>query len=678
MTENLSTFASGDGQSGDRPGANKNRHGSRKRGPLSSGGKRFARSRCGVVALFVLVVLAAAAISAPMFTMDPLAVSNDRLQRPSADHWLGTDDLGRDLFSRLVFGARIALLVALSVVAAALVVALPIGIIAGYVGGRVDYVVMRVVEAVSSLPALVLALTIVAVRGPGMSNAMIAIIAVLVPGFVRLIRGETLAVREEAYIEASRSIGTRSPAIMARRVLPNIAAPLIVQASIAMGVAILAEAGLSYLGLGIQPPEPSWGSMLRRAFDHIHADPYQMLPPGLMIALAVLAFNVVGDAIRDALGRQIAQVPRSQRTRSRLGITPVARRSRMAAQGADGVTTGAPNRRASLLSVEGLTVTMETEVGSLAVVEDVTFDVAPGEIVGLVGESGSGKSVTSLGIMRLIPHPPGVIAGGRVTFDGVDLLSLDHRRLRQIRGREIAMVFQDPMSSLNPAFTVGNQLREAIRMHDSGVSRRAARARAIEALAQVGIPDPEARLDDYPHALSGGMRQRVMIAMALINRPRLLIADEPTTALDVTIQAEILGLLKRLQVELDLAVIFVTHDLAVVADICDKVVVMYAGQVVERATVNDVFEHPRHPYTSALLGAIPQSTPKGEVLRSIPGVVPSPAAMPTGCRFHARCVHARVDCLNLVAIDMVGADGEVRCSRHAELDLSHAKEAVAP
>jgi oligopeptide/dipeptide ABC transporter ATP-binding protein len=323
---------------------------------------------------------------------------------------------------------------------------------------------------------------------------------------------------------------------------------------------------------------------------------------------------------------------------------------------------------APLLSVHDLRIGYDTDTGPVTVVHGVSFDVHPGEVVGLVGESGSGKTQTSLAIMRLVPSPPGRIEGGSVTFDGRDLLALSPEAMRDVRGNDIAMIFQDPMQSLNPAFTVGNQMVEALRLH-TDLSRKQAPARAAELLDMVGIADPVARLKVYPHQLSGGMRQRVMIAMALCCSPRLLIADEPTTALDVTIQAQILELLKSLQRELGMAVIFVTHDLGVVADICDRVVVMYAGQVVEEGMVDAIFATPHHPYTEALLGAIPQLAGAGEMLASIPGVVPTPAEMPIGCRFGARCAYHQSVCdapVPLLRADDVSA---ARCVRLAELQL---------
>jgi peptide/nickel transport system ATP-binding protein len=333
-----------------------------------------------------------------------------------------------------------------------------------------------------------------------------------------------------------------------------------------------------------------------------------------------------------------------------------------------------------LLRVDGLTVSFATAGGAVRVVEDVGLEVAAGRTLGLVGESGSGKSVTSLAIMGLIPPTSGQVSANVLRFDGRELAELSREEMRRLRGNEMSMIFQEPMTSLNPAFTVGNQIAEAVRIHQGG-SRKAAKAHAAEMLDRVGIPDAHRRLKDYPHAFSGGMRQRAMIAMALANDPKLLIADEPTTALDVTIQAQILDLLRSLQADLGMAVIFVTHDLGVVADICDEVVVMYAGQVAERAEVHELFQLPHHPYSEGLLASMPQVAVRGEPLPVIPGVVPRPDEYPTGCRFAARCSYTEAVCISAAPELLVIGAAEngaatrpsrklVRCARHQELSLA--------
>ena len=309
-----------------------------------------------------------------------------------------------------------------------------------------------------------------------------------------------------------------------------------------------------------------------------------------------------------------------------------------------------------LLSVENLRIDFGTERGAVTAVDGISFDLKAGEVLGLVGESGCGKSVTALAIMGLLPNPPGRIAGGRILFEGQDLVTLPRAELRKIRGQRISMIFQEPMTSLNPVYTVGNQLTETIRWHER-MGRRAARERAVEMLAKVGIPSPRQRLEEYPHQLSGGMRQRVMIAMALALTPALLLADEPTTALDVTIQAQILELLRSLQEEFHMAVVLITHDLGVVAEFVDRVAVMYAGRIVETAAVADLYERPRHPYTQGLLASIPSLDDEQERLTAIPGIVPSPYDFPQGCRFAPRCADARPQCAAAVPPLIADANG---------------------
>ena len=310
------------------------------------------------------------------------------------------------------------------------------------------------------------------------------------------------------------------------------------------------------------------------------------------------------------------------------------------------------------------------------VVEDVGFDIAPGETLGLVGESGCGKTVSSLAVMGLIPKGNGRISAGEVLFQGRDLLHLEPEELRQVRGDQVSMVFQEPMSSLNPSFKVGDQIALAVRAHRR-VSKADARERAIEVLDRVGIPDARRRLDDYPHTFSGGMRQRAMIAMALACEPRLLIADEPTTALDVTVQAQILDLLRSLKDETGMGMLFVTHDLGVVADICDRVAVMYAGQIVETAPADGLFARPRHPYTERLLASLPQRAAPGQRLPVIPGRVPALGQMPSGCRFRNRCSWAEPACEEPVALVGIGPDSTVRCRRYDELELGGATASTA-
>ena len=326
-----------------------------------------------------------------------------------------------------------------------------------------------------------------------------------------------------------------------------------------------------------------------------------------------------------------------------------------------------------LLRIDDLRIDFATDHGWANVVNGVSFDVAENEIVGLVGESGSGKTVTSLSILGLIPNPPGRKSGGHIWYRDKDLTELPMKELRDIRGNEISMIFQEPMTSLNPAFTIGDQIAEVYRRHRGG-RKKAALARAAEMLDLVGIPNANKRVRDYPHEFSGGMRQRAMIAMALACDPKLLIADEPTTALDVTVQAQILELLSKVREEMGTGIIFITHDLGVVAELCDKVVVMYAGEVVETAVGRDLFVQPKHPYTEGLLTAMPQLGERGEQLASIPGRTPEPWAMPDGCRFSPRCKYTEDVCLSaMIPLEVLNDGRSSRCVRIDELKLEGAK-----
>ncbi len=605
--------------------------------------RRFRRHRPGMVGLTILLVIIAMAVFAPLIAPYPPDQQSDLINTPpSAEHWLGTDDVGRDLLSRVIFGARNSLVASAGIVALAVAVALPVALLAGYRGGRTDTVIMRMTDAAFAFPPLVVALAIISLRGTSMVNLILAVGLVFIPSLIRLIRGQVLAVREETYIEAARSVGTPSARIAVRHVLPNVASPLIIQVAVSLGFALLAEAGLSFLGAGAPPPTPTWGGMLKRSFDFVLEVPWQIFVSGGAITLTVLAYNLIGDGLRDALGRS-GPVPR----------TPGARSAPSAAPDGD-----------ELLEVRDLAVEFARGDGWVRVVEGVDLTLPAGRTLALVGESGCGKTVTALALMGLLPRRTGRIATGSIRYDGRELVDLPPGALRAIRGQEMAMIFQEPDTSLNPAFTVGDQIAEMVRVHQ-GVGRRAAMLAAVEALERVEIPDPAARARTYPHELSGGMRQRAMIAMALVCQPRVLLADEPTTALDVTIQAQILDLLASLRDELGMAMVFVTHDLGVVAEIADDVAVMYAGQIVERAGVDELFAHPRHPYTEALIRALPQSATPGERLATIPGQVPDPAAWPAGCHFADRCAHAEARCR---AAPVELTDG-VRCVRADDLHL---------
>ncbi len=646
-----------------------------------SGRQRFwrrLRSRPeAMTAAAFLVFLVLVAIFAPQVApKDPYDQNlRDNLQGPSSQYWLGTDQLGRDVLSRIIYGGRVAIQSMMIATVISAVIGVPIGIAIGFIGGWLDRIVMRILEVLYALPQLVVLIAIIGIMGPGLRNAMIALGLFMSTAYIRLLRGEVLAAREDLYVDSARVIGSPTRKIMFKHVLPNVLPTLLVTMTLLVGAVLLAEAGLSFLGLGAQPPQASWGAMLQESLTYIGRQPFLAVPPGIIIVITIMAVNLVGDAVRDSVGRGMPPAPPRRRRRQ---AVPEVDAEAILAEAAKELSAFGSARfeRApdtALLAVDGLSVSFPTPQGGvLTILQGSTFHVMPGETLGLVGESGSGKSMTALAVMGLIPSPGQVVAGS-VKLNGIELTELSDNDLRKTRGTEIGMIFQDPMSSMNPSMTVGDQIGEALRIH-KGYSKKAARERATDLLDLVGVPDPSRRVRAYPHEMSGGMAQRCMIAMALACEPKLLIADEPTTALDVTIQGQVLDLLRRLKDELGMSILFITHDLGVVAEICDRAAVMYAGQVVEQATVNELFTNPQHPYTEGLLRAMPQNTLMGERLRTIPGQVPEPWAWPTGCRYHPRCPYAQDACTS-DSIDMQQLIPAhiVRCRRAEELQLEAAQ-----
>ena len=593
---------------------------------------RVVRRPSTALPLLFLVAVIVACFAAPLIApYGPLTQDlTNILQRPSSHHLLGTDTLGRDVLSRLLYGGRISFEGVAEAVGVALALGVPAGLVAGYLKGRVDTVVSRLIEIAMAIPGIIVLLMALSVFGNSIAPAMIALGVLSAPALARVVRSATLEVSGELYISAARVIGLRPRQIMARHILPRITGPIVVNASILCGSALLVQAGLAFLGFGVQPPAPSWGSMVQEASTVLAEDSWLIWPSGALIALTVLSFILLGDAIRDS----------AQATRGSAAVRP-ARRSRRTrpSRGGPAAEEGAPG--AALLEVRNLSVL--TSSGT-KVVDDVTFSVERGEAVALVGESGCGKTFTALSVLGM-PPGGGVIDSGSVRFQGRELTSLTSREWLALRGSGISYIAQEPIVSLDPTFTVGSQLREVIRLHDRSVKGRAAVRRcSLDLLARCGITRPEEVAELYPHQISGGMAQRVSIARALAGNPALLIADEPTTALDVTIQAEILDLIYDLQAESQMAVLFVTHDWGVVADICTRAVVMYAGQVVETAAVEDLLKSPQHPYAAALLGANPHLVKPEERLHAIEGSVPSPGSWPIGCRFAPRCPLATVEC----------------------------------
>ncbi len=582
-------------------------------------------------ATYLVLLVAAATGAALVAPADPAHQDLAHvLATPSQAHWLGTDRLGRDMLSRLLFGARVTLLDVAVAAAVFLAIGVPLGIAAGYRVGWLDRIVVRFADLLLAVPGIVVLLMVVAIFPGNDIATMIALGVIGCPGLLRIVRGATMSIRGELYVQAARLSGLRTVAILRRHVLPRIAGPIIVQTSLFCATALLAESGLSFLGLTRPETQgPSWGNMVAEASNAMSQDPWMLVPTGGALMLTVAAFGLVGDAVRDAtMGRSVAAVPLLRRRAGRESAEPSANPPAEPRSGAE----------FEVLRVCGLTVTL----GDATVVRDVSFDISAGEAVGIVGESGCGKTMTAKAVLGLLPAS-GRIEAGSVTFGGRNLSGLREKELNQIRGAGIALISQDPANSLDPTFTVASQLREVIQRHHRQ-SRRAADAEALRLLQLVRLPDAGAVLRRRPAELSGGMAQRVCIAMALAAGPKLLIADEPTTALDVTVQAEILGLLRDLQRRLGMAILLITHDWGVLADMCERAVVMYAGEVVEYASVDELYAHPRHPYTAALLAANPHLARPGEPLPSIAGTVPSPGQWPVGCHFRARCPLAEPRC----------------------------------
>ena len=621
--------------------------------------------------LYLAIVIIACSIAPWIAPHDPLFQDLHAIgQSPSAAHLLGTDMLGRDVLSRLLYGGAYSLGGVLTAVVVLVVVAVPVGLLAGYAGGRVDGVVSRVIDLAMSVPVIIILLAVLTIFNRNMTAAMTVFGLLGSSGLIRVVRGNVLAVREELYIDAARVVGLGPAQIAVRHVLPRTSGAIIVHVSIFAAISLGVQTGLSYLGLGVPPPAPTWGGMVGDAATVIQTDPWLLVPSGGVIAVTVLAFGLLGDVVRDATSERSKTATGKSRAGRRRGAAARQKPAADVLRGAAAAPVEGPNG-AALLSVRGLTVAFGGGDDATTVVENVSFDILPGECVGLVGESGSGKTVTALSVLGLLKRG-GRITGGTVSLEGRDISGLPEREKRRFRGTEIALISQEPMVALDPSFTIGDQLAEVVRSHarlkHQKISRAAARKRAVELITAVNIPDPEAVAQRYPHQISGGQAQRVAIAAAIAGDPKLLIADEPTTALDVTVQAEILDLLRALQAKNGMAVLLVTHDWGVVADLCDRALVMYAGQIVETADVDRVFQLPLHPYTKALLGASPHLAVEGEPLPAIPGSVPRPRDWPTGCHFAARCRFATEECLAApVRLLEVGHERTSRCIRTDQL-----------
>jgi peptide/nickel transport system permease protein len=557
---------------------------------------RLLRTPLGAISAAYLVLLLFVAVAGPFLAPYPPSETSlaNVLAPPSPGHLLGGDSAGRDILSRLIYATSTSLLGAAVAVAVAALIGITAGLIAGYRGGWFDTAASWMAGVVLSLPAIVILLAARAVIGPSIWWIMAIFGVVLSASYYRIVYGAVRNVRKELYIDAARVAGLSDLRIVGRHVLTAVRAPVILLTTGLFAVAIAIQASLDFLGVG-DPSLPTWGGMLSEGFYNLSRTPWLMAWPSIAIALTCIALSLFGTALRDVLEQSGGHTARAS-----TWSAPTPRPEQPVRHDA------APDSDA-LLEIDGLSVAYRTGSAWKTVVDDVSLTVRRGEVHALIGESGSGKTQTAWSVLGLLPAG-GTCVAGAIRFDGGDVLQMTPRELEQLRGRRIGYVPQEPMSNLDPSYTVGHQLVKPLRI-TLGLSRKEAKARALMLLARVGIADPERTFAAYPHQISGGMAQRVLIAGAVATEPDLIIADEPTTALDVTVQAEILQLLRDLQRESGMSLLIVTHNFGVVADLADRVSVMRSGSIVETGPVADVFADPLHEYTRGLFEALLDGAP---------------------------------------------------------------------
>ena len=599
------------------------------------------------ISLVVLVLLVLAAVFAPLIAPhDPYEIFMAR-QAPDAEFLFGTDDKGRGVLSRMIYGSRYSLTIGICATAFALFFGAIFGSIAAVARKGVSEVIMRCMDVIMSFPGIALACVFVSVFGNNLPSLIFAIGFLYIPQITRIVRANVVSEYGQDYVRAVVVSGARAPWILVKHVIRNCIAPVMVFTIVLVADAIVFEASLSFINAGIPEPTPTWGNILADARGGVLAGQWwQALFPGLAIMITVLCLNILSEGMTDAM----AAAPKapikasdadlnSDREADRLVADPTLAYKAQAemlekrlAQLREVEQTRTDRYKAHtevppILEVKDLCIRFPRH-GDVDVVDHVSFVVRPHQTMGLVGESGCGKSITSLAIMGLLDKKAQI--SGEILYNGINLLDLSEKEMNDLRGREIAMIYQDALSSLNPSMLIKSQMKQ--------LTKRGGTRSAEDLLRLVGL-DPKRTLDSYPHELSGGQRQRVLIAMALTRDPKVIIADEPTTALDVTVQKQVIDLLNKLQEELGFAMVFVSHDLALVAEVANSITVMYAGQVVEQGPVNDILCSPIHEYTRGLLGSVLSIEAGGDRLHQVPGSVPSPKDFPTGDRFTPRSSH---------------------------------------
>ena len=577
---------------------------------------------------------------------------------------LGADNLGRDMFSRMVYGSRISLTIGFVATAVSMLLAMILGGAAGYYGGKTDWAVMRFAEFFMLVPSLYLILFLRSLLNSkldsGTAYMIITMILSLVgwPGSARTIRGMVHAIKREDFVQNAALESVPDLAIIFRHIIPQLSSLLIVSAALSVPAFIMSETTLSYLGLGIADPAVSWGSMINReisTLSNLSRYPWLLNPVWLLLA-TTLAFNFLADALRDYYDPYHAVFPTWKRKKAMKASTAsktetAAAENREQDQNAAEQESDASQRSAApsdvLLQIQDLRVdfeSLDSRQSATRAVRGISYFVRRGEILGIVGESGSGKSVSTTAIPGLLPANARV--SGKIFFGGTELTALSQKELRPYRGKKIALILQEPGRSFDPLQNVGSVFYELYKNNEPQITKKESDERAAKILGEVGLPDPQKRLKNYPHQFSGGQLQRIGIALALAQNAELLIADEPTTALDVTIQAQIVNLLLDLKKKRGLSIIFISHNIDLVAQISDRMIVMYGGKIMEEGSAADVCQRPKNPYTQALLSALPKfgTSYTDQKLLSIPGSVVDPKNPPPGCPFEPRCSFVKEEC----------------------------------